>query len=162
MPIIFPDKLKGVTSGMLREIRQQGWTGAKGGLFAESFVDRLSNQIKTSDFSKKTHPLGEFIAMTKETIDQIDELTFALQRARTSMVDAAKDANKSVIDISRHMRENSEKLGAALEKFSKITANTNFAETVKQAESLVSCLERLAELERSGSLEKIIVAMSKT
>jgi hypothetical protein len=42
-----------------------------------------------------------------------------------------------------------------------VAGNTNFAETAKQAESLVNSLERLAVLEASGTLDKVMKAMSK-
>jgi organic radical activating enzyme len=79
--------------------------------------------------------------------------------------DAAKDRQGfiegRIQDINGKLRDGAEKLGLAMEKFNRVAGNTNFAETAKQAESLVSSLERLAELEASGMLDKVMKAMAK-
>jgi uncharacterized phage infection (PIP) family protein YhgE len=73
----------------------------------------------------------------------------------------ARETNKKLNDFSGKMRDGADKLNSAIEKFNKVTSNTNFAETAKHAELLVNSLERLAVLEASGTLDKVMKAMSK-
>ena len=77
------------------------------------------------------------------------------------MVEQARETNKKLNDLSGKMRDGADKLNSAIEKFNKVTGNTNFAETAKHVESLVNSLERLAVLEASGTLDKVMKAMSK-
>jgi ABC-type transporter Mla subunit MlaD len=101
------------------------------------------------------------MSVLEKTKDDADAMTEALIKSTTTMVDQAKEAHKQMQDINGKLRDGAEKLGLAIEKFNKVAGNTNFAETAKQAESLVSSLERLAALEASGMLDKVMKAMAK-
>lgn len=85
----------------------------------------------------------------------------AVSAAVKQMVAATNDANKQMTESTAKMRDNSEKLGAAITKLAKIAGDKNFAATAATAESLVNSLERLAELEKTGMLDKVMKAMSK-
>ena len=97
----------------------------------------------------------------KTAVEDTEAMTEALLKHANSMVEQAKETNKKLNDLSGKMRDGADKLNSAIEKFNKVTNNTNFAETAKHAESLVNSLERLAVLEASGTLDKVMKAMSK-
>jgi len=159
MPIIFPSNTKGVTTGMLRQIKQQGYTTANGGFFDQTELTGLA--VNVSLYLEPIEPLGKYMSALEKAREDAEEMTAALLKNTNAMVEQAKETHKQLNDINGKMRDGAEKLGGALEKFNKIAGNTNFAETAKQAESLVSSLERLAALEASGMLDKVMKAMTK-
>ena len=163
MPVIFPKNLKGVTSGILREIKAQGYSTAGGGLWSKEFVINSVKNIPADfgSYKAKNEPLGEYMNAMEQTAKEIESVTDAISRNTAMMVERAKEATRQVNDVSGKMRDGAEKLGAAMEKFAKISGNANFAETAKTAESLVNSLERLAELEKSGVLDRVMKAMAK-
>ena len=112
-------------------------------------------------YLNEREPLGKYMSALEKTKEDADALTDALLKSTTTMVEQAREAYKQLNDVNGKMRDGAEKLGLAIEKFNKVAGNTNFAETAKQAESLVNSLERLAALEASGVLDKVMKAMSK-
>lgn len=159
MAIIFPSTTKGMTAGAMRQIKQQGYTTAAGGWHSLNHVYNLATEV--SLYLKETEPLGKYMSVLEKTKEDAENLTEALVKSTVAMVDQAKEAHKQMQDINGKLRDGAEKLGLAIEKFNKVAGNTNFAETAKQAESLVSSLERLAALEASGVLDKVMKAMAK-
>jgi uncharacterized phage infection (PIP) family protein YhgE len=159
MAIIFPSTLKGMTAGALRQIKKQGNTTAAGRRHA---LDRVYNMATDAGvYLRENEPLGKYMTVLEKTNQDAKELTQALLKSTNAMVEQARDAHKQMQDINGKLRDGAEKLGLAMEKFNRVAGNTNFAETAKQAESLVSSLERLAELEASGMLDKVMKAMAK-
>lgn len=161
MPIIFPKHLKGLTAGMAREIARQGHTSAAGGRFSVGLIDGYLATAKVSDYKHKHEPLGIFMTTSNNTAKEITEVADAVSAAVKQMVAATNDANKQLTESTAKMRDNSEKLGAAITKLAKIAGDKNFAATAATAESLVNSLERLAELEKTGMLDRVMKAMSK-
>jgi hypothetical protein len=162
MPIIFPDRCKGTTAGALRELKRDGFTRAAGGWFSQDF---LSNNLLVGNnfdlYLSKNEPLGEFMNKAEITKENIDNVSDAIRKASVNMVETAREANKQLNDASGKMRDGTEKLSVAIEKMMKIAGRADFANTVKITESFVSSLERLAELEEKGLLDKVMKAMSK-
>jgi hypothetical protein len=101
------------------------------------------------------------MTVLEQTEKDAKSMTEALIKSTHAMVEQAKESNKQLNDVNGKMRDGAEKLALAIEKFNKVAGNTNFAETAKQAESLVNSLERLAVLEASGVLDKVMKAMAK-
>ena len=159
MAIIYPAHLKGMTAGALRQIKQQGSTTASGGWHSMDKMYELATE--TSVYLKPREPLGKYMTALKAATEDAKEMTEALLKSTNAMVEQAKETNKQLNDLNGKMRDGADKLGLAIEKFNKVAGNTNFAETAKQAESLVNSLERLAALEASGTLDKVMKAMSK-
>ena len=112
-------------------------------------------------YLNQNEPLGRFMSVLEQTAEDAKSLTEALIKSTHAMVEQARESNKQLNDVNGKMRDGAEKLALAIEKFNKVAGNTNFAETAKQAESLVNSLERLAALEASGMLEKVMKAMAK-
>jgi methyl-accepting chemotaxis protein len=159
MPIIYPAHLKDMTAGAWRQIKQQGSTTAAGGWHS---IDKVHG-IATDEtlYLQSNEPLGEYMTALKTAVEDAQAMTEALLKNTNTMVEQARETNKRLNDLSGKMRDGADKLNSAIEKFNKVTGNTNFAETAKQAESLVNSLERLAVLEASGTLDKVMKAMSK-
>jgi len=161
VPIIFPNNLRNITAGALQQIKQQGVTTASKGYVSLDFAANKVADFRMAYYLDKNEPLGIFMTTTAETVKEINAVADAISVATRAMVDAAKESNKQMTDVSGKMRDNAEKLGVAIQKFSKIANDNNFANTAKVAESLVDSLERLAELERTGVLDRVMKAMAK-
>lgn len=161
MAIIYPASCRNVSAGALKQLKQQGWTtaGREGGLFrpdvASEFVATLSV------YFTKREPIGGYMEQLKETSKQIGELQEAIRKGMVETVAVAREQSEALTDVSRKLRDNAEKLGAAIEKFSRVAGSANFGDSAKQAESLVSSLERLAVLQQSGMLDKVMAAISR-
>lgn len=97
-------------------------------------------------------------AMEQAQID-IRKTADAVSAAARSMVTGAKESTDAVNDASRKMRDSTEKLGTAMQKFSGIFGDSDFAKKAEAADSLVTSLERLAVLQEKGILEKLMRAM---
>ena len=148
-----------MTAGAMRQIKQQGYTTAAGGWHTMDRVYGLANDVGI--YLDEREPLGKFMTVLEKSAEDAKELTQALMKHTFAMVEQAKESNKQLNDVNGKMRDGAEKLALAIERFNKVAGNTNFAETAKQAESLVNSLERLAALEASGMLEKVMKAMAK-
>ena len=159
MAIIFPANTKGMTAGAMRQIKQQGYTTAAGGWHTMDRVYELANEV--SIYLDEREPLGKYMTVLEKATEDAKAMTEALMKSTYAMVEQAKESNKQLNDVNGKMRDGAEKLALAIEKFNKVAGNTNFAETAKQAESLVNSLERLAVLEASGVLDKVMKAMAK-
>jgi len=159
MAVIYPAHLKGLTAGALRQLKQQGSTTAAGGWHSIDNVKLLATN--TNIFLQANEPLGEYMTTLKSTAQEATEMTEVLLNNTNAMVNQARVTTKQLNELSGKMRDGAEKLNSAIEKFNKVANNTNFAETAKHAESLVNSLERLATLEASGMLDKVMKAMSK-
>jgi hypothetical protein len=159
MAIIFPANTKGMTTGAMRQIKQRGSTTAAGGWHSVDTLRKLA--ADTGTYLNQREPLGKYMTALAQAKDDAKEMTEALIKNTHAMVEQAKETHKQMSDINGKLRDGAEKLGLAIEKFNKVAGNTNFAETAKQAESLVTSLERLAALESSGVLDKVMKAMAK-
>ena len=159
MAIIFPSNLRGMTSGAMRQIKQHGHTTAAGGWHSMGTLAEMA--ADTGLYLNQREPLGKYMTALAQAKEDAKEMTDALLKNTNAMVEQARESHKQLTDINGKLRDGAEKLGLALEKFNKVAGNTNFAETAKQAESLVTSLERLAALEASGTLDKVMKAMAK-
>lgn len=159
MAIIFPNGLrgKGVTAGNLRQVKQQGYAES-GELISGDFGTRKITSNPMIFFSK-IEPAGVFMEALENTRQQITENAEAILSAGGKLVDAAKNANKQMAEVTGKFRDGTERLGNAIDKLMKIAGRGDFAETVKMTESLVDSLERLAILEEKGLLDKVMRAM---
>ena len=154
-----PTNLKGITAGALRQVKQRGATVSAGGLFLEDTIHKFA--ADTTLYLKPNEPLGGYMTSLKTAVEDTEAMTEALLKHANGMVEQARETNKKLNYFSGKMRDGADKLNSAIEKFNKVTSNTNFAETAKHAELLVNSLERLAVLEASGTLDKVMKAMSK-
>lgn len=161
MAILIPESCRNVTSGSLRELSKSGHTTGSGGLFNAKFIKGQLCTATPSDYTSKIEPMGKYMQELDSTQKKFEESADAISASIKKMVSAAEVAHKQLHESSAKMRDGTDKLGAAMTKFSTITNNSKFAETAKIASSLVESLERLAVLQRTGMLDKVLQAMSK-
>lgn len=93
------------------------------------------------------------------TKKQLDDNTAAIQAASHKLVDAAKEANKQMADVTGKFRAGTEHLGVAIDKMLKVAGRGDYEKTVQLTCTLVDSLERLAALEEKGLLDKVMRAM---
>jgi len=162
MAIIYPASCKGMTSGAMRQIKTQGFTlnTTDGGAFAVDFIKKLALNDRHFLLTSR-EPMGKYMTALEQAHKETEELTAAIQKQTREMVDSAAAGAKAMAEVSGKLRDSAEKMGTAMTKFANIANNAKFAETAKQAESLVNSLERLAELQRCGLLDKVMQAMKQ-
>ena len=158
MAIIYPSSCKGVTAGALRQLKQQGFTTASGGLFSINSVNGMVSEKKA--YFSQTESAGVFMENLNSTKQKIEENTEAIFASGRKLVETAKDANKQMAEVTGKFRDGTERLSNAIDKLMKVAERGDFAETVRLTESLVESLERLAVLEEKGMLDKVMRAMN--
>lgn len=159
MAIIMPAHLRNVTSGQLKEIAREGYS--RSGVFSEaSVMQYIRTDAYVSDLTNKHEGLGKFMSTLEQNKKEMEESTEAVRMASHHLVNACKQATENMIDTGRKMRDNTEKVSVALQKFTNIAASANLSKVADDAARLADSLERLAALESTGQLQKLIAAMS--
>lgn len=159
MPIKYPSHIRGVTAGALRQVARNGYTTASGGLFSESSVNSTIRGTRPSTYFSKIEPAGILMSELETKEKELRSVTEAIQSAAFSLVESAKDTSRALQESSGKMRDGTDKLSAAMDKFMKVAHRADFEKTVHLTLSLVDSLERLAALEERGLLEKVMKAM---
>ena len=159
MAIIMPAHLRNATGGQLKEIARNGYS--QSGLFLE---ENLNKYIRTdayvSDLTCKHEGLGKVMSTLEQNKKDIEASTEAVRMASHYLVDTCKKATDNMIDSGRKMRDSTEKVGVALQKFTSIATASNLSKIADDAARLADSMERLAALESTGQLQKLIAAMS--
>jgi hypothetical protein len=159
MAIILPAHLRNVTSGQLREIAREGYS--QSGLFTKEHLENFVRGNRyLSGLTSKNEPIGVFMTTLDQNRIELQESTEAIRQASIQLVDAYKQANDGIVESGRKMRDNTEKVGVALQKFSNIANSANLSKVADDAARLADGLERLAALEKTGQLQRLIAAMS--
>ena len=157
MAIIIPDKCRNVTAGALKQVKQTGISTASGGICTSDWFDAFA---QTTFLLNKNEPVGIYMTtLEKAQIDMAVTATATMASSK-AMADSANEATRVVTEASRKMRDSTEKLGTAMQKFTGIFGSSDFAKKAEAAESLVTSLERLAVLEEKGILAKLMKAMA--
>ena len=161
MAIIYPPSCRGMTSGAMRQVKQQGFTtaGRDGGAFSAKFVKaQIANR---TGYTRHNEPLGIYMSQLEEARKDIEATTDAVSASTRKMVEAARTASADMTEASRKMRDATERLVAQMGKFHSTFASSKFDEQAKAAASLADAMERLAALEEKGMLSKVIAALHK-
>lgn len=157
MAIIFPESCRNTTAGAMRQIKQHGISTASGGTCSAEWAENTSS---VNFLFAKIAPVGIYMTTLENS-----QLSMALAATATSasakaIAVSANEATAVVTEASRKMRDSTEKLGTAMQKFAGIFGSSDFAKKAEAAESLVTSLERLAVLEEKGILAKLMKAMT--
>ena len=161
MAIIYPNHIRGTTSGALAQIKRQGHTTASGGLWSNKFITHVAvNDLKP--LLLKTEPTGKFMDALEQTVKTVEELQEAVMKATRALVASAETSHKEVASASGKIRDQTDKLASAMKKFSDVAGTKQFAEAAETTKNLVDALERLARLQERGLLEKIMQAIQKS
>ncbi len=148
---------KVITTGE-RKLRQR--IGVNSGLYTVDEAKRMRDEsIENGDYYSRKEPGGIVMGKMEENTHQMESAEKALTAAINKFVESAKTSEKSIKQTSGKIRDSADKLSAAIQKFMGIANSSDFGKTVEQAESLVNSLERLAALEDSGRLNRVMDAM---
>ena len=148
-----------ITSGQMR-LRQR--IGARSELFTADEAKRLREfGIENGDYYSRKEPGGIVMSKMEQQTLEMERAEEALTSAIHKFVESAKVSEKNIKQTSGKIRDSVDKLAGAIQKLMSIANSSDFGKTVEQAESLVSALERLADLENSGKLDRIMDAMKQ-
>ena len=159
MAIKIPAHCREMTAGALRQVKETGHTtaGKDGGFWDVRTVS--NNMANVRGYTAKTEPLGMYMTQLDEAQKTINSTADSVSESARRMVKTAEDASLSLVESSRKMRDATEKLSAQMQKFNSIFSSAKFAEQAEAATKLADALERLAALERTGALQKMMAAM---
>jgi len=143
----------------MRQLRETGYTS---GLLAAPLIENMVQDVRMSDLMKPSEKLGKYMAHTDEITKQLSDTTNAISLQLRTLNQAAAEGTKEMLIIAGKMRDSTQKFSEAMTRFTAVASSTKFAETAKVAESLVSSLERLAVLQESGKLDKVLAALNGT
>lgn len=159
MAIILPAQLRNVTAGQLKEVAKYGYS--QSGVFSQENLKLFATSDKyISMIAHKREALGIFMRTIEQNKKDVENTTDAIRQASIQLVEVCKKATEGMVDVGRKMRDNTEKVGAAMQKFSSVAVSANLSKIADDAERLADSLERLAALESTGQLQKLIAAMS--
>ena len=163
MAIIYPSSCRNITSGALRQIKQQGYSTntQDGGVFSTAFI-RSMQAHGTNIFAKPNEPLGIFMTALEQAQKDIEGTSTAISATSRQMVHNAETATSQLTESSRKMRDATDKLTTQMQKFNSIFTNAHFAEQSKAAQSLADAMERLAVLQEKGLLANVMDALKNT
>ena len=157
-----PCSSHGFTSGAIKDLTLNGFTTACGGVFSEKYLTRALTNPRTcmALITSPSEPTGKFMNTLPTLEDQISNSATAVNSAIVKLSDAADTAKDKLHGVSGKLRDGAEKLSVAIDKVMTVSGRKDYAEVVRLTESLVNSLERLAELEQKGLLDKVIRAMA--
>ena len=159
MTIHIPQSCKGLSPGAMRLLRE---TGHASGLIAPSLIETMVQDVRMSDLTKPTETLGKYMTQVNDLSTQLSDTTNAISLQLRTLSKASSDGTKEMLLLSGKMRDSTQKFSEVMTRFTTIAGNSKFAETAKVAESLVNSLERLAVLQESGKLDKVLAALNST
>ena len=147
---------KAATAGELRQIKQQG--ASDSGFYSHAaFGAQLPAMVGLYFYKKE--PGGIFMDTLEKTRKQIEDSTDAIAASGRKLVEVAKDANKQMAEVAGKFREGSDHLAHAINKMMALADRHDFAKRVNLTKTLVESLERLAALEKQGTLDKVLAAL---
>ena len=161
MTIHIPQACRGLSAGAMRQLRESGRSSTHG-VVTSSCAEAMVQGIRISDLMKPSEKLGKYMAHTDEITKQLSDTTNAIALQLRTLNQAAAEGTKEMLIISGKMRDSTQKFSEVMTRFTAVASSTKFAETAKVAESLVSSLERLAVLQESGKLDKVLAALNGT
>ena len=141
MAIILPEACRGLSAGVMRQIKEQGYSTntVDGGVFSTAYVKNLI-VTGNSSYLRKNEPLGKFMTALEQAQKDIEGTTAAVSASARIMVNESEVANAKLTEASRKMRDATEKLGAQMQKFNAIFTGAHFAEQSKAAQSLADAI----------------------
>jgi hypothetical protein len=158
-----PCSAHGLTTGAVKQLKLNGFTTACGGIFSKEYFDHAFTDRHTCMglITSPSEPIGKFMTTLTSLEDQISSSALAVNSAIIKLNGAADTAKDKLHGVSGKLREGAEKLSVAIDKVMVVSGRKDYAEVVRLTESLVGSLERLAELEQKGLLDRVIRAMAR-
>jgi len=143
---------RGFTAGELRESREHGISNT--GVVSVKYVE---NKIQQDPYMylSKLEPGGQVMNKVEEVVLNLSEASNAIIKAGSTVRESAKTTIDSITDNNRKLRENNTKLTDSINVFLKTATKPEYAKAINDMERLASALEKIAELEKAGILNKL-------
>ena len=140
------------TAGQLREAKLKGMS--ESGIWS---VEAVKNMAVTEPYAylSKTEPGGKVMNKTEEVVNNLTEAAVAITKAGGVVRDTANATIDSMTDSNRKLRENTNKLTDSIGVFLKTANKPEYIKAINDMERLAAALEKIAELEKAGILNKL-------
>lgn len=143
---------RGFTAGELRESKAHGVSNT--GVVSVAYVDKRV-QSDPYVYLEKREPGGQVVDKVEETVLKLSEASEAIIKAGSTVRESAKTTIESITDNNRKLRDNNTKLTDSINVFLKTATKPEYAKAINDMERLASALEKIAELEKAGILNKL-------
>jgi TolA-binding protein len=118
----------------------------------------IVNEIKSgNDFQKRS--VNNMRDNIKEAAETIEELTSLFENQIQNLTNKKKKIEESCKSVSSSVRDSANKLGDGLIRVEKMADFNKLERYVDLLERAASAFNQLAELEKTGKLEKIALAI---
>lgn len=140
------------TAGGIRETKLYGISNT--GLVSTKYI---ATKV-TSDpyvFLSKKEPGGQIMSHVEEVKLNLGEAAEAIIKAGGAVRDTAVKTIDSIVDNNRKLRDNNTKLTESINVFLKTATKPEYLKAISDVERLASALEKIADLEKAGILNKL-------
>ena len=141
-----------VTAGQLREAKLKGFS--ESGIYTVEAVKHMAVTDPYAYFNK-SEPGGKVMNKVEEVIDNLNEASSAVMKAGKTVRETALSTIESMTDNNRKLRDNTNKLTDSIGVFLKTANNPAYVKAINDIERLAGALEKIAELEKAGILNKL-------
>lgn len=145
--------MKQPTAGQLLQIEKNGFTD-DGQFYKASSVENFILTNPEICLSKK-EPAVQARSQSEKMIDDLSEVASALRKVGMTVNIAANETIKTMIDSGGKIRDQNTKLASSIESFLKTARSPDFKRAIDDAERLAAALEKIAALDKAGSLGKL-------
>ena len=143
---------RGMTAGEMRQAKQQGFS--ESGTYS---VEYLSRKVESEPYMYllKTEPGGKVVNHVEEVKVNLSEAADAMIKAGTAVRDTAVQTIASITDNNRKLRDNNTRLTDSINVFLKTATKAEYLKAINDVERLATALEKIADLEKAGILNKL-------
>lgn len=140
------------TAGQLRETTHKGFS--ESGVWT---VEHIRRMVVTDPcaYLTKLEPGGQVVSKVEDVVENLNEASNAIIKAGGVVRDTAIQTIDSITDSNRKVRENTNKLSDSIGVFLKTANRPEYIKAINDMERLASALEKIAELEKAGILNKL-------
>jgi molybdopterin converting factor small subunit len=140
------------TAGEIRQAHLKGW--AETGLFS---VEAVYKMAVTDPYAylDKMEPGGKVMSKVEEVVENLGEAAKAITKAGGHVRDTANQTIALITDNNRKLRDNNTKLTDSINVFLKTANKPEYIKAINDMERLATALEKIAELEKNGILNKL-------
>jgi len=143
---------RGITAGEMRQAKRQGFT--ESGAYSIAY---LSRRVESEPYMYllKTEPGGKVMNHVEEVKVNLSEAAEAMIKAGTAVRDTAVQTIASITDNNRKLRDNNTRLTDSINVFLKTATKAEYIKAINDVERLATALEKIADLEKAGILNKL-------
>jgi len=143
---------RGFTSGELSQIKKRGYSD-KGSMSVEALY--LHSVKSWGEYFSKTEPGGQVMNAAEKIAEDLRIASESICNAGRLVKETSEVAIREMIESGRKVRDQNTKLSESINSFLKTAQKPEFTKAIADAERLASALEKIAELEKTGTLSKL-------